>query len=111
MVIKSEKYYKILHVPSGLFKANGYNGEFNRAGKIWKGQHLKAHLRQFQTTNGIRRGEHLVDEINREYTKYRRANNTTFPVDECIVIEYEMISQKQTPLRDFIENKMENKNG
>lgn len=107
MEIKPEKFYKILHVPSGLFKSNGYNGDFSTVGKVWKGRNLKAHLRQFETYRGKQSGQTLTQEVQQEYVNGKvNYKHKSFDVDECVVVEFVMIGNKQTPLREFIENEM-----
>ena len=111
MVIKSEKYYRIRHVPSGLFKANGFNGDFNRVGKLWKGRNLKAHLRQFESYKQKKDGVPLVNQIDKVYHNERmRKQKRSFALDDCVIDEFELVPYGSRPLRDFIENEMENKN-
>ena len=102
MLATSEKYYKIIHNPTSLFKASGINGFFNKVGKLWRGQTLKSHLSQFKCFGGNRP---LTENINRLYN-VGDGYKLKFDIDECEVIEYELVARRTIPLKEFIENEM-----
>ena len=110
MLIKPTKYYKIMHKPTGLFKASGHNGTFNGVGKLWRGQLLKSHLRQFETYSRKKAGISLAEQIDEDFKREGKIASSRkrqeFPIDECVVIEYELVGHGHIPLRDFIDKEM-----
>lgn len=110
VIINPTKYYKIMHKPTGLFKASGFNGTFNKIGKLWRGSTFKSHLRQFEQYSLKRAGVPLSDQVDNHYKRRGKISSSRqhveFPIDECVVVEYELIGHGHKPLRDFIEKEM-----
>jgi hypothetical protein len=100
--IENHKFYKIRHIPTGLYKAPGHNGRFNSTGKIWLGARLKTHLRMFEDY-AVRQGRAvLVDSIDRDWVRDKQQ----FRLDDCEVVEYVMTETNTQHLREFIETEM-----
>lgn len=107
MKILNDKYYKIRHIPTGLFKASGQNGEFTSVGKIWRGGNLKAHLRLFETYAAKRRGTPLWQEIDQVWINGRHnGKRKHFPIEECEVVELTLTETSSVPLKNFINEEM-----
>ena len=99
MKIYANRFYMIRHIPSGLYKTAGENGNFNTTGKIWRGGTVKNHLRMFQK---YRRG--LLESIDDAWTSDASKN---FPLNECEIIECSISEEDDQPLKDFIVEEME----
>jgi len=89
----------IRHIPSGLYKTAGENGNFNTTGKIWRGGTVKNHLRMFQK---YRRG--LLESIDDAWTEN---DFKKFPLNECEIIECSLSEEDNQSLKDFIVEEME----
>jgi hypothetical protein len=113
MKIQQDKLYMIRHKPTGLFKASGHNGEFNKVGKIWKGSKIKAHLRQFESY--YRKGMPLVQQIQTEWNKEPRHSYIRkiegLSIEDCEIIELEINPKDSQPLADFIVEEMQKNDG
>ena len=99
MKIKSDKFYIIRHLPTGLLKAGGHNANFNKTGKLWRGSRVKNHLRMFH--DGPKKwGETLIERINRIWGQSKMS------VEDCVIVEVELTPTQAQPLKDFIEKEM-----
>jgi putative alpha-1,2-mannosidase len=94
MQLKSDKLYKILHKPTGLYKAGGHNSKFNKTGKIWRGGTLKNHLRMFQRYRSL---DPLYIQI---------AKHWGVDLKDCLVIEYDLCESNCDILKDFVNEEM-----
>ena len=83
----------IRHIPTGLYKASGHNGKFNKTGKIWRGAMVKNHLRMFSQ---YRRD--LSESINNAWGN--------FPLDECEIIEFSIMPEDKQNLLEFVTDEM-----
>ena len=100
MKIKTDKYYMIRHIPSGLLKTGGHNANFNKTCKIWRGSRVKNHLRLF--SDGYPQwGKTLFERINHFWKPSRT------PVEECEIIEIDLAPTQTQPLKEFIEEELE----
>lgn len=106
MKIESDKYYRIRHIPTGLYKSEGLNGRFTKEGKMWLGGRLKAHLRLFEDYS-VRKGRiTLVDAIDDAWTTGRMGFGPCHPIAECELIEVEMTEKRKQPVSEFIEEEL-----
>jgi len=90
-----EKYYKILHKPTGLYKVEGQNATFSKIGKLWFGGRIKSHLKLFKTWN--MQPMPMIESLKKLWAQEEKH------VEECVVIEYKLVEVKRQPLREFIE--------
>ena len=97
MKIQNDKYYIIRHVPTGLLKVGGQNANFNKVGKIWRGSTIKNHLRMFDYLPG----NNLTKRVNHIWEQLH------MPVEECVIIEVELIPTDSQALENFITEEME----
>ena len=93
MKISNDKFYKIRHTPTGLYKAKGFNGKFTKHGCIWEGKNVKLFLRQFQLYK-----VELIESIQKEWS--------TFSINDCEIIEYNMIETQKQKLIYFINKEL-----
>ena len=108
MKVTNNKFYIIRHIPTGLVKASGHNRRFSKVGKLWLGGRVKTHLRQYLQYarryyyRGLR-GEtgplSLTESMENTWGR-------TYPIDECEVVELEVVETRSQPLRQFIELEM-----
>ena len=99
MKISNDKFYKIRHVPTGLYKMEGENNEFNKIGKIWRGSRVIAHLKQFKSSPMRDRKLSISELISFWWKKY--------PLEECEIIEFQMTETNSQNLKDFIKEELE----
>lgn len=95
MKLNNDKFYKILHEPSGLFKASGHNSKFNKHGKIWRGSLLKNHLRMFEPYR--RSNEPFLTHLAREWG---------VDPSNCLIIEYDLAESNCESLSVFVDEEM-----
>jgi hypothetical protein len=113
MKTKQKNFYKIIHKPTGLFKLGGLNSDFGKIGKIWRGPTIKAHIQQFlyyfkreqylkreqiDTSSTVQKG---WDRFGSWYSK-----DNIFKVEDCDVVEYELVEVNRQPLTDFLKNEI-----
>ena len=92
MRIQNNKYYKIRDINTGLFKKGGVNTNFTNVGKIWKGSHLKIHLRQF--------ADYRTGEMRSGFS------SAGHPFENYEIVEYEMMEINTQNLKDFVAEEM-----
>jgi hypothetical protein len=117
MKIQNDKIYMIRHKPTGLFKAGGNNGNFNKTGKMWLGARIKTHLRMFEENfdyhrikYGTKESDPLIKKIDATWKKgHYTYPGHQFPIDECEIVEIEFKAVNTQPVREFVEEEMEKK--
>jgi hypothetical protein len=101
MKIKKYNFYRIQHLPSGLFKNGGHNGKFGKEGKMWMGGRIKSHLRLFDSFVRTRsKADRLLFLLAKAW------NNMN--LGDCEIIEYELKEVNRQPLEDFVKEEMDN---
>lgn len=110
MKIKQKNFYKIRHKSTGLFKLGGGNSNFGKIGKIWRGPTIKAHLQLFLYAYKSKRCD-IITSIQDFWARCNeqswRSKKTNFEVEDCEIVEYEMIEKQTQPLSDFLKKEMD----
>jgi hypothetical protein len=101
MKTKKDRMYMIRHIPTNSFKVAGHNANFNSTGKLFRGGIVKSHLRLFQSYSH-RRDRSLAEVVDSYWKPY-------YKIDDCEVVEIELVPIQSQPLREFIEQEMEKK--
>lgn len=113
MKIKNNKYYKIRHIPTRLFKSEGQNGRFTKEGKIWVGSRLKNHLRLFENYSVrkdlITLAEAIDDAWSSDaWSSDRMGFTPKYHIKDCEIVEIKMFEMVTQDLTKFIEQEMTN---
>jgi hypothetical protein len=104
MKIRSDRYYKIRHIETGLYKTSGHNGKFNKTGKTWLGATIKRHLAMFEEYTFHRENPKTLCQCVDD--KWKNDFNNKFTIEECEIIELELTETGSQPIKEFIEGEM-----
>jgi hypothetical protein len=107
MKIKQKNFYKIIHKPTGLFKLGGMNSAFGKIGKVWRGPTIKAHIKQFLYYCKIEQID-VPSSVQKGWEKFGswRIKDKVFKVEDCDIVEYELVEVNRQPLTDFLKNEI-----
>lgn len=110
MKIEQKKFYRIRHTPTGKFKLGGMNSNFGKIGKLWRGATIKAHLQQF-LYYFKRRDLDVVTSVQKGWERFSswRKPNENLDINDCEIVEYELIEKRSQPLADFLVEEMNKK--